>query len=663
MLKFIRKYQMVILVVGGSLLMVVFLLEPVLSRLAPSPLKTKVATINDGTTFTRGDIIRAQAAVTLLGRSNPRALQPMSMGGLGINGESERTAALHWLMFADLAKRAGLVGEVGDGASWINEISEIEAVLQAQNELRQGLLQPAEYQTRVSDLRVQIVTMINRNANAAAANMNGSMEDVYRTLAEARGMYRLVNSVYATPSFSDLQATSATKDMYDAVAINAAVINASLITDAIEDPSDEELQAFFDTYRSQEPSENEFALGYMMPTRIKLGWIALNKSDFQNAVEIDRVEIHKIWNKNRDKYPGDIAGERSKIETQYRDEQATSMMVEADRLIRAQVLSKTNSLNKVNGRYELPENWASQAPKLDEIAEAVTTRLNEQFGLSMPTIEVNLVGDRWLGANDIFSLPGIGSSSYRVGSRMLRMYALPQFFQEDVPENIGLDVQPLLPIVEQAATDASGNRYYAMVLDVRDTGPASDIADVGRDQVVADYKSLKAYELLNARSNELASLVRENDEIAAAIDQVMGMTTAESATRPSVYRQLRVRRNTIESGGISNAVPPALNNESFRDDVFTAASGLDPLVDPEQLKQSPIVVSTALPQSRSLAIALILAPRPTTQETFRANAAVAMRQTGSEELREAGFFDESPFTYERLAERYGLEILQEEDED
>ena len=93
MLKFIRKYQMVILVIGGSLLMVVFLLQPVLERLAPSPLKAKVASLDDGTVFTRGEIIRAQAAVTLLARSNPRALQPMSLGGLGLDSESERTAA------------------------------------------------------------------------------------------------------------------------------------------------------------------------------------------------------------------------------------------------------------------------------------------------------------------------------------------------------------------------------------------------------------------------------------------------------------------------------------------------------------------------------------------------------------------------------------------
>lgn len=664
MLKFIRKYQMIILVIGGSLLMVVFLLQPVLERLAPSPLKAKVASLDNGKVFTRGDIIRAQSAVTLLGRSNPRALQPMSMGGLGINGESERIAALHWLMFADMASRAGLVGEIEDGASWINEIAQTEAIIAAQGEVRNGQLPPAEYPQRVADLQMQIATMINRNANAAAANMNGSMEDVYRTLAEARGMYRLVNSVYATPSFSDVQAIDATKSIYDAVAVNAIVIDSNLIAGAIEDPSDEELSAFFEQYASSQRADNEFGIGYMMPTRIKLGWIALNKQDFMDAIQIDRVEIQKIWKRGKDdgSIVGDFAAERAGIERAYLDEQATSLMIEADRLIRAQVLAKTNNFNKVDGKTQLPDNWASLAPKLDEIATAVTERLNEQFGVSMPTLEVQLRGDRWFSANEIISLPGIGFSSYNVASRQIPFYSLPQFFDPEYDGSVGLDVQVNLPIVEQAATDGAGNRYYAMVIDVRQAGPADGIDDASREQVLQDYKSLQAYELLLARKDELAAIARDNDDLAPVLDQVMAMTQDTEATRPGVLRQILVRKDTIERGVVASTVNPRLNTESFRDAVIAAADGLDPLIEPSTLTQSPIVIAEPLPRSRSFAFAMVVAPRPLTLERFRANAAVSMRQTGSEELREAGFFDASPFSYESLSERYGLKILQEEDE-
>jgi hypothetical protein len=664
MLKFIRKYQMLILVVGGSLLMVVFLLEPVLSRLAPSPLKAKVASLENGTVFTRGDIIRAQESVTMLARTNSRALAPVEQFGLGLSTESNRTAALHWLMLADMAKQAGLVGEYGDGLAWIDLLSLQEAQIAAQRELFQGQLAPTDYQSRILELQPFIADGIQRNANAVARSMNGRVEDVYYALAEARGMFRMINMTLSTPSFSDARAIDATRDMYDAVAVNAVVIDPSLIEDTLETPSDEELGLFFDTYSNQEATENEFGIGYMMPTRIKLGWIALNKQSFVDAIRIDRVEIQKIWKRGQDdgSITGDFAAERAGIERQYRDDQATSLMIEADRLIRAQVLAKTNNLSKVDGRTQLPEDWASQAPDLVQIADSVTTRLNEQFGVSMPTIEVTLIGDRWLAPGDIADLGAVGTSTYRVGSNQIRLAQLPLFFAADYEGNIPLDVQVQLPIVEQAATDDAGNRYYAMVLDVRDAGPAEGISDVGRERVVQDYKQLKAYELLEARSEELATLARESGDLAPVVDEIMAMTNNPEATRPGVLRQILVRKDTIDPGVIANNVDFRLNNELFRNAVLAAAQDLDPLLNPETLEQSPIVVAEGLPQSKSFAFSVLIAPRPLTQEQFRTNAVVSMRRASSTELRDAGFFEANPFSYEALSERYGLTILQEDDD-
>lgn len=662
MLKFIRKYQLLILVVGGTLLMIVFLLEPVLTRLAPSPLKAKVATLNDGTTFTRGDIQRARAALTLLGRSNPRALQPRSAGGLGLANDSDQAAALHWLMLADHARRYGLVGEAGDGLAWIDEIAEFEALIQLQAEMQQGLHQSQqEQEQRLLDLKSQIIDIINRNANAAAGSMNGTMEEVYRILAEARGMYRLINGLERLPAFSDLGAMAAAERLYDAVAVDAVLIESDAIVSGIEDPGEDALQSFFERFRDQQASENEYGIGYVQPTRIQLGWITLNKAEFMDAVRIDRVELSKIWQQDRETYPGDFAAERLELEQRYREEQATEMMVEADRIIRAQVLAKTNGLTKQDGVVQLPDDWESRYPRLETIAETVAGRLNERFGVSLPAIEVNFIGDRWLNQNDISTLPGIGSAVYLIGSRQIPVYALPQFFEPDAPTNIGLDVQPLLPIVDHAATDQQDNRYYAMVLDVRQAGPSDSIEDAGRERVVNDYKSLKAFELLSARADELAAMVESGNELAPALDSVMSMGDQDSR-RPGVLRQILVRENTIDRGTLANFVNPRLNSESFRDAVLQAASDIDPLITPEQLAQNPIAVAVPIPQARSLALAKILAPRPLTLEEYRLRARQALVQLGGEELREAGFLENNPFSFEALSQRYGLEVILEDDD-
>ncbi len=665
MLKFIRKYQLIILVVGGSLLMVVFLLQPVLTRLSPSPLKAKVATLNNGDSFSREDVQRATAAISLLARSNPRALQDRSVGGLGLSTESETITALHWLLLAEHAREYGLVGEAGDGASWIGQIAELEAAVQTNTERQQGLHQTQEQQLqRMADLKGQYINAINRSAGIAASNMRGTMDDAYRILAEARGMYRMMNQLGSLPAFSDLQAIYAAEQMFDSTAVDAVVLNSTLITSGIEDPAQEDLEAFFQTYREQEASENEFGIGYVQPTRIQLGWIKLDQSTFMNAVKIDRVELNKIWRQNRDTYPGDFASERFGLEDRYRQDQAAAMMVEADRLIRAQVLAKTNTLTKREGIVELPEDWEANYPRLVDIAESVAQRISEQFSVSLPTLDVTLIGDRWLNQFELSRLPGIGGSIYRIGSRQIPLYSLTQFFELEEPNKTGLDVQPLLPIVDHAAEDQAGNRYYAMVLDVRKAGPADSIEDAGSEQVLSDYKSLKAFELLKARADELVSIIKSNDSLAPAIDQIMAMAGDTEPTRPSVLSQIMVQTDRIEAGRIARFVDPSLNIPAYRDAVREAAAGLDPLIDPEALKQDPIAVAVPLPRSRALALSLIIAPRPLTAEDYRLRANTAIMQTTAQELRDAGLVDSNPFTFEALSARYGLEMLKAaEDED
>ncbi len=664
MIKFIRKYQMIILVVGGTLLMIVFLLQPILTRLSPSPDKAKVAKLADGTSFSRGDISRAKATISLLGNTYPRALQPLSAGGLGLSSSDETDAALHWLMLVDAARKAGLVGEAGDGQSWIPQIAETEALIQAQNEAQRGMITDAQaFNQRVSDLKAQFINIITQRAGSTAAGMRGTMDEAYRILAEARGVYRLINGLDYVPAYSEYDAIEISKEDFDAVAANAVLIPSSLVAGAIEEPSEEQLQQFFEVYKGQDPKDNEYGIGYLQPARIQLGWIALNKKAFEDAVKVDRIELNKIWQKNRDTYPGDFAGEKAALEKKYREDQAASMMVEADRLIRAQVLAKINAFPKHNGVVELPDDWAQQAPKLDEIAQSVTDRINQQFGTTMPTIEVNMIGDRWLSPQDIIGLPGIGFSMYVIGSRQIPTYLLPQFFEPEAPDNLGLDVQPMLPIVDHAAVDQQGNRYYAMVLGVRDAGPASDIADAGRDRVLNDYKSLKGYELLVARAAELTQLVKQNDAIAPALDQVMAMANDPNAPRPGVLRQILVRKGSIDKGALARTVPPQLNNEIFRDAVIDAAKGLNPLIDPAQLRKDPIAVEASMPKSRSIALALVLAPRPLTDGQFRVKATQAVRQARGNELREAGFFERSPYSFEVMSEREGLVKLKDIDED
>jgi hypothetical protein len=667
MLKFIRKYQLFILVIGGSLLMVVFLLEPVLTRLSPSPMKAKIATMADGSTFRRGDIQNANVAISLLSRVNPRALGARNVGGMGLDQSSESNTALHWLMLVKQAEDAGLVGESGDGAGWIEELATVEAQIQLQSMFQQGQANfqtPEEAELFLQATRDQYMQIMSRNASLSASNAGGTMEDVYRILAQARGVYRMLASVQSLPAFSDLGAIDAAHTALDAVAVNAAIINSSLISSTVGDPGDETLQTFFETYKDLAPSENEYNIGYTQPTRIQLGWLTLDKNTFMNAVKVDRIELNKIWRQDRVKYPGDFAAERLELERQFREDLATDMMIEADRIIRAQVLAKTNGLPSKNGILELPEDWESQRPRLEQIADIVTERISEQFSVVLTRPSVDLIGDRWLNANSIRSLRGIGLASYRVGSRQIQTQFLPQFFELTEDNTTGLDVQVGLPLVDPAAEDQIGNRYYAVVLDVRARGGADEIGDVGRERVLADYQSVEAYKSLSAMIAQIEGEISANADLAPSIDMAMSLSEDPlSDQRPGVYKNILVLKETIDPGTSSANVDPRLNTEEFRNAVREAAENLDPLASPEDVLANPIPVVVAIPSSRSIAIALVVAPRPATNERFTQLANSLIRVTAQRELVDAGFAENDPFSFAALSKRFELTRLESDDDD
>ncbi|MEX0876444.1 MAG: hypothetical protein WD114_03200 [Phycisphaerales bacterium] len=663
MLKFIRKYQLIILAVGGSLLMVVFLLEPVLTRLSPSPQKARIATLEDGSNINRGDIHSANDAINLLKRVNPRALGTRSQGGLGLDSSSEDSTALHWFLLVRQARQAGLVGGPGDGAAWIEEIARTEAIIQIQEEARQGLFQnEAQAEQRMLELAEQIIPVIDRNATIATGSRGGTMEETYAILAEARGVYRLLSAVRSLPAYSDVNAIHAAHELLDAVAVNAAVLGSDLVVSAIEDPSEQELQAFFESHAGQAPAEHEYGIGYVQPTRLQVGWLTLEKNTFMNAAEVDRVELNKIWRQNRDQYPGDFASERFDLERRSRDEQATAMMIEADRVIRSMLLARTNSLPKREGLLVLPDDWESQRPRLENMAQMVVERISQQYSISLPTPEVTIIGDRWLNANQIASLPGYGSAAYRLGSMQVPTYALPQFFDMTEPNTTGLDVQTGLPLVEPAATDDTGNRYYAVILDVSEAGPADSIEDVGRDRVVRDYKSVLAYQMLAERSDEFRAAIESNVSLAPAIDLALALAEDDTANRPGVIRNILVRRNSINPGALASTVDRRLETEAFRSAVLQAAQDLDPLATPEEIAADPAPVVVRPPASRSVAIALLIAPRPVTTEQFRQVARAVVASASQEELTEAGMAENDPFTFEALAERYGLTVIQKDED-
>ena len=675
MLKFIRKFQLIILAVGGSLLMVVFLLEPVLTSFQRSQMNRTVARLADGGKVTLLDVDVARAEIDLARRVAGVVFLPREANGLGLSPDDPEGAnrhVYHWIMLSRMAEEAGLVGGAEDGRQLINiqiAAERRELIQRAQMAIMQGAMTPQEATEQIQQYETLRRSQLFRDVMQTASYTQGATEeDVWASLAKFMGAYRLLSLYQNAPAFSPAGAVAAMRELGDSVAVNAALIPGTLLATEVPDPSEAELAAFFEARAGASPDEDETGVGYVQPARVRLGWLVLSREDFNRGIEVDRVELQKMWRLDSEKpeadrlYPGDFASERARIEADYRRDRVDELMVEADRVIRSEALKATRGLSREGGRLVLPEDWSRTRPRLDVIAEAVVTRLSAQ-GASVPTPTVEVPENRWFSGDELAGVPGLGRAFYRVGSRTVLIRELPASVDENgFVESINLQVG--VPQVEPAAVDAEGNRYYLLVLGHREAGPARSIEEAGRERVLADYKSVRGFEMLRDRLDELESAAAGENGVRGAVDLAVEHADLTRVVRPSVYRNVRVSTVQVLPSAQSPSVDPQLNSEAFRDAVLGAAEGIDPLASPEEVADQARAVAVALPAARAVAVARIVAPRPMTQEDFQQSVQMALgllkRQEVEAALDETGAGD--PFSFETLRERYGLVVEGDQDE-
>ncbi len=674
MLKFIRKYQLIILAVGGTLLMVVFLLQPVLTSFQRSQLNRTVARLADGSKITQFELDRARGELELARRIAPAVFLPKHQQGLGLspgdNTDSD-SHIYHWLLLARMAEQAGLVGGAEDGRALVDlelRAELIEAVQALSFQVQQGVISPEEAMSQLGQYEASRRAQLDREvAMAAAGSRNTTEDDLWRALARFTGAYRLMQLYLTAPAFSPDGAKAGLKDLYDSVAVNAAIIPGTVLGAGLPDPTEEQLQAFFEPLAGVNPAEHPDGLGYVQPGRIRLGWLTLDREAIAAAVPTDRVEIGKIWELDSRKpegqrlYPGDFNAERANIERDHRAARTDQLMGEADRVIRGEVLRATRTLEREGGRLVLPADWNERRPRLDAIAEAVVEKMRD-LGAPIRTPAVEIRDNTWLRSTDIDTLPGVGRSFYRVGSRNIMTRELPTLIDSrGVIEAMNLQVG--VPQADPAAQDAQGNRYYLLVLEHRPAGPALSIADAGRDRVLADYKSAEGFRLLRERLETLRAEAAGEKGVAGAIETLMADVDLSRVVRPGVLAGIFVSAERITPSFQSRFIDPRLDTQTFRDAVLQAAAGIDPHTPPEALDADPRVVAVALPGSRSIALARMLAPRPVTEEDFRSAMPGAIDQLGGRVMRRgidaAGGAD--PFSFDSLRERFGLRITDEAD--
>ncbi len=632
MLKFLRKYQKIMLAIFVVVLMVAFVAPQLFQQLGSKPDKIKVATL-DGAPVTAGQIRQANAETRMLESLSPLILP-------GILGIDQNNRGEHWLLLRHEAERAGFIGDVEDGRAFVDDVAFQTARLALQQQFGQfadQALQMPQYQERIVQMSQDMAARIGESGGPVGM----TEQDGLRTLAAARGVMRL-KEAYVTAARPSPALTVATARRYgDAATINYALLRSSLMVGEIPEPTPEELAAHFERFKNLEPGSGEFGIGYRQSQRIKLEWLVVDRAQLAGSITPDRVELRKLYDANRATYTGEYEVERERVRGDYLSRRADELVEEIGRVLRAEVLRTARRLEQEGPYKKLPADWDTQRPRLEAIAQAIVESIERSKGVRIPLPRVEIRDAVWLDQAATAALPDIGSSMVRAGNTQAP-FAAYAFQVRELGGLAALGLQVGLTEINAPAQDAKGNQYYFTVTDAREASAPESMDEIST--LKDDWKSLRAYERLVAELPVYEQLARTE-----TLEAVGRLVAGDGGTPVVPVVDVEVGRDRVQ------AIDAEINVQSFRDAVMDAAEKLDPRLPPEQISADPTAtLGHALPLARSVVVAKIKGLSPMTVEQYRGLAVGVTVRATMFEVQEIASTDPSainPFNFEAMKSR------------
>jgi len=483
MLKFLRKYDKWILAVGGSLLMVAFLLPQALQQLGrPGP--NRVVAEFAGGTITAQERIEAN-----------RQMQFVDTLTDGLAGRQGITDPDHWVMLREQASRAGLVGGPEAGRQFFVTGFPAQAQMDPMEALR-----------------------------FVASSSGMSEETALRSLAAYRGIERLLLTHLQAPRYSRPELVRAYARTLQTVGLHAGLVRAESMLGAVSEfPPSEYLASFYEEHKDRERGAGKLDFGYRQPKAVKFEWIDISPQRIQQAVPIDPVAVNARWRQNRDLYPGEFAEERQAVEEDMRLQKGTELLGSIETLIKAELAKAERG---------------GAAVDLERLAFEVVQNLSRREGFSLPEIRYDGRDEKWYTQTEVRAAPRIRNARMQSGGDAAAFPQLAFEIDELDPGNPhGVGVGDVIGPMRSNA----GSVIYARVTDARPEGPPESLEAV-RDQVVADYRMNEAWETLRERSGRYPQQIaaRGIAELTtnAGGEFVAGIRASREALSPPVTREV-----------------------------------------------------------------------------------------------------------------------------
>ncbi|MCP4068824.1 MAG: hypothetical protein GY741_11140 [Phycisphaeraceae bacterium] len=629
MFQFLRKYDKWILVVGGTLLMITFLVPQAIQGLAEYSAQTgatwaRVGSNKESVTSGEADMLRRQTRlIDLLGASSP-------LGQLGVG-----TNPAHWYLLVREARAAGLVGGASSGYEVAQQIA------------------GARTDTEGVTPEMVIATL------GSQAGLNP--QQTLATLAEVRGVTQLLALVGTAGRFSDTRLRSAAARKSLGVAADVVVIDART-DDTIEQPEIDEqrLTEQMTAHADVLPDAEGATFGYRIPDRFKLEWLMIPKAavrtSLENSPELGPVELRKAFMKDPTRFgtaatTSSFSTEEARIREVVLDDLTDARMEAIAKFASDQTQFPRRGMGRIGLHYDLPADWATRRQSFTGLADEIA----KEFDLPLPAYRSS--GQEWLAVEDLSDETRFGSLAKSdtdlYGRNRTPMSAILPALR-DFGGSDSIAVQSGVAFPPTFAPD--GDLYLARVIDTDPSRPPADLDEV-RAAVRADVEAMLRYETLASRLPELEQAARTDG--LRPIADAYGVPVEFAADIREANLQILLQYG-IE---LSSSIPGLGTDAEAIAEIVDRAMSLDPT---RPVADQPIdqrVFAIALPERLAVLVVSIDKLMPLTEEQWSGLAANQgpLQAAITQDL--AAFDPASIFGFEALKTRHAFERSREDETD
>ncbi|AQT68389.1 hypothetical protein STSP2_01549 [Anaerohalosphaera lusitana] len=596
LIKWIRKNERKLMAIFVIVIMIAFVggyaLTQILSRIGGG--NRAVATYQDGEKITQMEMRVAQSELDLLRMLNMNAFmyQPSQRGELNAQllgqllfPNSEYAANLN----SQLAQRAAStptikLEDVNEFFKQAGANPTINWILLKEEARNAGFIITNEEAGQILDA---IISSMTQGRVSSAQILNSVMEQqrltedqILKVFADLWSVMLYGETICSTQNVTLGQVRSGIGFENETVSAEYVEFSADDYTDMVVDPSDEELQEQFDTYKEFRQGKyteaNPYGFGYMLPARVQLGYIYLQLDEIEDIIEKPTAEelteyyqtnTHEFTTEepvNPDEPEGekvqkvkDFAEVRGQIRNRIIRQRKNSR---ADMIINEAIEMADEGLIGVDLQEASVEELKESAVNYEQIAQNLT----EKHG-----VKVYAGKTGYLSAEDLASDQNIGrmrlEAAGTAGTELMKaVFAVEELgvtelgqYEADAPrmwENLGalrgFDSRAIVRVIDakQEQVPESLDTSY----DVTGVKPGSDAREVFsvQDQVVEDVKTLKALEIAKSKADALIERIASEgwEQVLAETDEEDGDNEQVSTEEFTEQRRLSLMQEySIES--------------------------------------------------------------------------------------------------------------------